>query len=412
MPRRQFFLHGIQGVYNYGCEAIVRATARINAETNQDAECIYLSRRPADDRQRLEQCAVQIWDNSPPRRFAPRRLFRRCLEKQGWAPTGLAAERFSGYRPGDVFLLVGGDIITLPPRPYPSTTRLPLFTPCRFAKRKGAKTVLWGASVGPFEGWPESVSAFRQFLDEFDLITVREELTRVYLLQLGVKSPVVAVADPAFLLEPVDRPDDWPFPNRQSPVVAINLSPHSLLYRCGQQTVSEIQEQQVSFVAALRDRWGVNILLVAHVFSPTTSTDDDYTFLESFLQHPRLANDARIKLLPPGLGAQRTKAVLGRCDFLIAARMHCGIGGATMGTPTVFVSYSAKAKGMSRYIYGSDGFCVSLADLCTPDTSQALHDLFDQRAAIRQNLQQRASLWMADAAKGGAALCDLMCQNL
>ena len=45
-----FLLHGIGGVYNYGCEAIVRGTEQIIRKEYPTADIIYASRRPIDDR--------------------------------------------------------------------------------------------------------------------------------------------------------------------------------------------------------------------------------------------------------------------------------------------------------------------------------------------------------------------------
>lgn len=47
-------------------------------------------------------------------------------------------------------------------------------------------------------------------------------------------------------------------------------------------------------------------------------------------------------------------------DLVITARMHCGINAICTGIPTIFLSYSAKAKGMCKLIYGDDKNVVPL----------------------------------------------------
>ena len=56
------------------------------------------------------------------------------------------------------------------------------------------------------------------------------------------------------------------------------------------------------------------------------------------------------------------KSDLARCNFVIAARMHCAINAITMNVPTIFLSYSEKAKGMAEYVYGTSHGVFSLIE--------------------------------------------------
>lgn len=51
-------LIGIDGVYNYGCEAIVRGTVEILKAVNPKIEVTYASYNFEDDRKRLSACAL------------------------------------------------------------------------------------------------------------------------------------------------------------------------------------------------------------------------------------------------------------------------------------------------------------------------------------------------------------------
>lgn len=53
---------------------------------------------------------------------------------------------------------------------------------------------------------------------------------------------------------------------------------------------------------------------------------------------------------------------LTRCDFVIAARMHCAVNAITMHVPVLLLSYSEKAKGMAEYVYGTNKTVISLTD--------------------------------------------------
>ena len=56
----RILLIGIGGVYNYGCEAIVRGTETIMKKCNDNVIIDYASYRPADDKIRLKDSLVNI----------------------------------------------------------------------------------------------------------------------------------------------------------------------------------------------------------------------------------------------------------------------------------------------------------------------------------------------------------------
>ena len=49
------------------------------------------------------------------------------------------------------------------------------------------------------------------------------------------------------------------------------------------------------------------------------------------------------------LRASKTKGYISQLDFLCSARMHCCVAGISSATPTLFITYSNKGKGMSHY---------------------------------------------------------------
>lgn len=62
-------------------------------------------------------------------------------------------------------------------------------------------------------------------------------------------------------------------------------------------------------------------------------------------------------------GFLEAKRLLRKCRVVVAARMHCAINAVSEGTPTIFLTYSEKAKGMARYIYGDDRWQIPLEEI-------------------------------------------------
>jgi colanic acid/amylovoran biosynthesis protein len=405
MSRLRFLLHGIGGVYNYGCEAIVRGTVEILRVRWPDCEIIYLSRRPTEDRTALDDCALQVVDNSRLHGTDGRRLLRGCLRRVGLPYDWVSSEKFTAYRRTDCVISIGGDIFTLGPGPYPAGGDVPKLRVARYIMSKGCRFVLWGASVGPFDAWPRAVPAFTKFLRDTTLITVREPVTLRYLETLGIRENVAPVADPAFMMESTTVPGDFPYAQDATRlIVGVNLSPLSLRYASKER--ADGVRDQVNFLDALIRRLGVRLLLIPHVLAPHQRADDDYSYLQEIYVGLREQYPDAVRLLPPDLGARRTKGIIGRCDALLAARMHCAIAGVSNGIPTLFIAYSAKAKGMAQYVYEQQGWSVDLQLLHTVETMEKIQGILRDRSQTKVCLMSAQERFRRDAMKAGRVLAD------
>lgn len=406
MESARFFLHGIGGIYNYGCEAIVLGTLEILHKIWPDREIVYMSKRPQEDKKILNGCHVSILDNRLPSLSSPKRIIKALLRRVGLPYTWIIFDKLPSFHPGDCLLSIGGDIFTLGTGPFPRKVRLDKLKFVQKVVQRGFLFILWGASIGPFEAWPEAVSVFRKLLMEMTLITVREPETQRYLESLGITKNVVEVADPAFLLPKELQEEDFPFSKNIKQVLGVNLSPLSVRYRLGVQKAEEAIIKQTEFLRKIIDELGVKILLIPHVVAPHDPYDDDYTYLKEILDKLSKTHDKKVALLPPNLGAKRTKGVISKCDALLAARMHCGIAGVSSATPTIFISYSHKAWGMSKYVYGNYNWCINLEDFIKKDSLNKIKELIRQKDQIRRQLKHSEERFRRDAFLAGQVLWD------
>ena len=53
--------------------------------------------------------------------------------------------------------------------------------------------------------------------------------------------------------------------------------------------------------------------------------------------------------------------------------MHCAINALSCGIPAVFLSYSEKSKGLSKYAYGTDKYAIKLSNAMNLDGLDLLH---------------------------------------
>lgn len=71
-------LIGIGGVYNYGCEAIIRGTVIILKKQFPDIKISYASYNYEYDKNRLSDCDVHVIDRTCARKITAKRVIRAC----------------------------------------------------------------------------------------------------------------------------------------------------------------------------------------------------------------------------------------------------------------------------------------------------------------------------------------------
>ena len=137
------------------------------------------------------------------------------------------------------------------------------------------------------------------------------------------------------------------------------MSPLSALYEYG--SIEEAVAIQAEAVIRLIERRGCEVLFLPHVLSPDKS-DNDLLYMKAIYDKlPKNFQD-KIMIIDSDPGFVGLKRFIVKCDYVIAARMHCAINAITVSVPTLFLSYSEKAKGMAEFVYGSKDMVVALGD--------------------------------------------------
>ncbi len=377
-------LYGIGGVYNYGCEAIVRGTEIILRKTWPDVRIIYASLRPEDDKRRLKGSNVEI----VPRKVYPRWTlpwFGNILRTFTGIPCPLYIEDLSWIDECEIILSIGGDIYTLPPN-YKDRLLSPYYHPLihfgNIVKERDKKLVIWGASIGPFEGFPKAKKAFIDHLRKADLIASREPRTTSYLKSIGVSDNVIECADPAFMVSSPWDSDISQTTNHKIKI-GLNLSPLSTLYSFGDKEKTEVISKQAGIIVSLIKKIDADVFLIPHVVCDFNINDDDLRYLKAIKDAIPTNLLGRVHLVDNDPGFLGTKKILAECDIVIAARMHCAINAIAAGVPTIFIAYSQKAVGMAEYVYGNKEWVIPLREL----TENRLLSLVKAQLLIKQSMR-------------------------
>lgn len=248
---------------------------------------------------------------------------------------------------------------------YPNWHRQSVFH--RTAKKRGAKSILWGCSIQP-----EQINGhMKRILSEHDHIYAREGLTASALRRQGIKQ-VTQIKDPAFSLQPEPVPLPTQFGKHTA---ALNLSPLAL--RRSEQLLHYFAET-VHWLLTHMDA----LLMVPHVTMPM---DNDRQALESLEQLLSPAERSRICWAGDDLNAAQRKYLISCCDLLICCRTHASIAGYSTGVPTIVVGYSVKSEGIGMDI-GMKHWTVPI------ENSNSLMNLAEEMWKKRQSIQKLLKL--------------------
>jgi len=354
MGSPRILLIGIGGVYNYGCEAIVRGTEVIVHQEYPNASIIYASHRVADDQNRLEGSEVKVIERGQRRRYSAKNICRKLLSLAGirWNPM---MDSLGLLKDVDAVFSIGGDIYTLGPAADYSMS-FQKFGDA--AQKRGIPYVLWGASVGPFTENPKAEKAYTKHLTGLSLITARETATADYLRSLGICDNVVSCADPAYVVAPEIKANGI----RQGGKFTIGISLSPLSTRYTNHSEGEAIHMQAKVIDRIIEAFDARIVLIPHVVSDFSEGDDDLRYLRKVKRAIASEHRELLTLLEADPGFVGVKKELIKCDLVIAARMHCAINALAAQVPTIFVAYSHKAVGMCRYVYGNDNWVLPLSE--------------------------------------------------
>lgn len=263
----------------------------------------------------------------------------------------------------------------------------------KMAKKRGAKTVLWGCSVEPSA---IEQPAIAKDLANYDLITARETIS--YEALKKVNPNTVLVCDTAFLLEvrPSALPDDF----LEGNTIGINLSPMVMKKESKAGMALANYEALIGHIIKSTD---ASIALIPHVVWNDT---DDREAMESL--YKKFANTGRVCKVTDRT-CEELKYVISKCSFFVGARTHATIAAYSTCVPTLVVGYSVKARGIARDLFDDEnGYVLPVQELTKPEElTNSFIRLYDKNDEIQRHLVDIIPSYKAQSSKANEALSKL-----
>ncbi|MGN1101051.1 MAG: polysaccharide pyruvyl transferase family protein [Huintestinicola sp.] len=378
----KYFLFNHEGSKNHGCEAIVRGSMNIIENSDEKAEFVLSSNNPSDD---------EIINNITVKAAKTRELTKvekliaavdlKINNSETYALQKMYSPIVSDAEDCDVCLSVGGDTYC-----YGDNHGIQVLT--RELKKRGKKTVLWGASIGAEDLSERKLESLR----DFDAIFTREPITYELLKENGANDNIYLFSDPAFCMERVEVEPIDGFTRENT--LGFNISP---LVASGDPRKKEIAEDFLKFIF---ENTTMKVLLVPHVVE---ENNNDYDFMKPIFE--KFEHTGRIAILPPDLEARQYKGYIAGTRFFIGARTHSTIAAYSSGVPTIALGYSVKARGIAKDIFGEEKYVL---DIKAMTNYEELRDeflkLLENENEIRRELMKSIPLRMRSAMEAGEML--------
>lgn len=324
------YYHG--GSRNHGCEAIIRATAKIFNE-----RLLTYAMYPNEDKEyQLDRVVELIYDKEDQIKKPSIKYYLSAIDQKVFHKTVTNTyfrwnTFFKNVERGNVYLSTGGDNYC-----YTDLDKLSDYN--YLIKKKGGKTVLWGCSIEPDNIKGNVI----QDLKRYDLIVAREPITVAALYSAGIKDNVVQFPDPAFQLNKINLPLPEGF--LEGNMVGLNLSP--LIMSCEKEEGITLKNY-LFLIDYILTETNMGIALIPHVVK---GGSNDLKILKQIKDQYKHENRV---ILFQDYNCEEIKGFISRCRFFIGARTHSTIAAYSTCVPTIVVGYSVKARGIAKDIFGT-----------------------------------------------------------
>lgn len=284
----------------------------------------------------------------------------------------------------DIIIIIGADNYDITYNMQGELNRLHTY----IRKNTKAKMILYDCSIAK----RDITENLKKDFENFDIITVRETISKENIKDIVDKDKLYLCPDPAFVMnyEEIELPEIY----NENGVIGINLSDLITNPKYGSES-KEILNSYINMMNYILENTEKNMILVPHVMH-----NADLSALKKLYEN--YSQNDRVYLLEnESLNAKQLKYIISKCDLYIGARTHSTIAAYSTNVPTLVLGYSVKSKGIAKDIFGTDEkYVLPVSDL---DSDQYLVEgfkwLYENQEKIRKILEVRMPEYIERARK-------------
>jgi colanic acid/amylovoran biosynthesis protein len=262
--------------------------------------------------------------------------------------------------------------------------------------------VMAPATIGPFTR-KYSYYLAKYVLKRVDFIATRGEISRQYLLKMGINdSKIFVCGDLGYLVQPspdkiieqILNAEGIDLANQES---LIGITPNQHIFM---QLASEKKNEYLWYITILAEiadylvqKFNARVLLIPHDFKKYDEKEDDR--IACLKIYDQLKNKKSVNCILSEYSADVVKGLIGRCELFIGCRMHSTIAATSMCVPTVALGFGNKFNEVIGKILNQKKYIVSLENQDFNEISANLKDRINEawnnRKEIRQELYNKKS---------------------
>lgn len=362
--KERILISGYYGFDNSGDDAILKAIVKDLRENSENIEIVALSNKPSHTK--------RIYGIEAINRFKMREV-RRAIKSC------------------DLFISGGGSLLQ-----DVTSTRSILYylLLMNLAKRHKKPVMVYANGIGPIN---KKFNRFltKRILNKVDLITLRDEDSKKFLEQLGVKNTNIHVtADPVFTLIPsteeriseIFEIENIPL---ERPMIGISVRQ----WKNNDELVSTIAKT-IDYILGSYD---VNVLLI-----PMHYPED----LDISMKIKENVNRGNCYLLKEMYSVEDIMGIIKKMELIIAMRLHSLIYAATQGTPMIGLIYDPKIEGFLKFI--DMEYMCHIEDIELVELYTDIDNVWKNKDNIRRNLMKKDEKLKEKALKNVKMALDLV----
>lgn len=257
------------------------------------------------------------------------------------------------------------------------------------ALSSGVPIVKVAQAMGPFNNKLNRLAA-KIILPKIKLIVARGDITASHLEELKLGN-VVQFSDIAFSLKCLDSEItaiESYLPKNISKGV-IGISPSQVVYKL----CSSLNIDYLGILAEYTKemaKQGYSCLIFPHSARTGTLATHNNDLLVIQKMQVLLGNEENITIISDELSAGELRALIGRCQILVASRFHAIISAMSMGIPTLVIGWSHKYSEVLAP-FEMDRFVIPYKDLTPQDVVNKSSLLLNEREMLAAKIKDISS---------------------
>ncbi len=266
---------------------------------------------------------------------------------------------------------------------------------------------LYAPSAGPFTGKILNIVR-KYFYKKFDIICLREEISKKYLENLlGKKQEIIVTADSAIqqIVKPYSREEY--FQSRNSLAKKFLVAVSAIEYKFPGE--SDPQKKQQEYTDALIDclKYLTEIKECHFLFVPQLygKVHSDMNYLVKLSE--KLPPHTSWEIVSQELNSDKQRAIFGMCDLCIASRYHPQVFAGTSNVPGICIYYEHKALGFMQFL-GMEDFAFDIRSLDVTAMKKQLTVAITEKEAITNTMKKNIKHVRQRSSKTSELLVDLI----